>query len=115
MKTYIFRTITTMKEYNSKHWWIDGNIITEKTIAAETLTAALEEYRERVENGHYICISRNALRTKQPMCVDLKTGGEKQIGYIITGQADFETENYRWCKQYVDLWVEVITTTDTDF
>lgn len=27
MKTYIFRTTTTMKEYNSKHWWIDGNII----------------------------------------------------------------------------------------
>jgi len=36
MKTYIFRTTTTMKEYNSKRWWIDGNIITEKVIAAET-------------------------------------------------------------------------------
>lgn len=115
MKTYIFRTITTMKEYNAKHWWIDGNIVTEKTIAAETLTAALEEYRERVENDHYISISRNALKTKRPMYVDLKAGGSKQVGYVITGQADFETENYRWCKQYVDLWVEVITTTDTDF
>ena len=40
MKTYIFRTTTTMKEYNSKHWWIDGKIITEKVIAAENLTAA---------------------------------------------------------------------------
>lgn len=37
MKTYIFRTTTTMKEYNAKHWWIDGNIVTEKAIAAETL------------------------------------------------------------------------------
>lgn len=115
MKAYIFRTITTMKKYNAKHWWIDGNIITEKVIAAETLTAALEEYKERVENDHYINISRNALKTKRPMFVDLKAGGAKQVGYVITGQADFETENYRWRKQYVDLWVEVITTTDTDF
>lgn len=43
MKTYIFRTTTTMKEYNSKHWWIDGNIIPEKTIQAESVAAALKE------------------------------------------------------------------------
>lgn len=115
MKTYIFRTITTMKEYNAKHWWIDGNIITEKTIPAESVEAALEEYRELVEYDNCISISRNALKTKRPMYVDLKAGGSKQVGYVITGQADFETENYRWRKQYVDLWVEVITTTDTDF
>lgn len=115
MKTYIFRTTTTMKEYNSKRWWIDGNIITEKVIAAENLPAALDEYRERVESDHYITISRNALKGKRPMYVGLKTGGEKQVGYVITGRAEFETQNYRWCKQYVDLWVEIVTVTDTDF
>lgn len=115
MKTYIFKTTTTMKEYNSKHWWIDGKIITEKVIAAENLPAALEEYRERVESEHYITISRNALKEKQPMYVDLKTGGEKQVGFVITGRADFEAESYRYVKQYVDLWVEIITVTDTEF
>lgn len=114
MKTYIFRTTATMKEYNSKHWWIDGNIVTQKTITAESVAAALEEYRERVENAHYISISRNALRMKQPMYVDTK-GGEKQIGFVITGRADFEAESYRYVKQYVDLWVEIITVTDTEF
>lgn len=104
-----------MKEYNSKHWWIDGNIITEKVITAENLPAALEEYRERVENDHYITISRNALKEKRPMYVALKTGGEKQVGYVITGRTEFETQNYKWCKQYVDLWVEIVTVTDTDF
>jgi len=49
------------------------------------------------------------------MYVGLKTGGEKQVGYVITGLAEFETQNYRWCKQYVDLWVEIVTVTDTDF
>lgn len=112
MKTYIFKTTTTMKEYNSKYWWIDGKIITEKVIAAENLPAALEEYRERVESEHYIT---NALKEKQPMYVDLKTGGEKQVGYVITGRADFETESFRYVKQYVDLWVEIITVTDTEF
>ena len=24
---YIFKTTTTMKEYNNKKWWIDGDII----------------------------------------------------------------------------------------
>lgn len=115
MKTYIFRTTTTMKEYNLKHWWIDGNIITEKVIAAENLPAALEEYRAQVESDHYITISRNALKEKRPMYVDLKTGGEKQVGYVITGQAEFETENYRWKKQYVDLWVEIAVIADADF
>lgn len=114
MKTYIFRTTTTMKEYNSKHWWIDGNIVTQKTIPAESVAAALEEYRERVENDHYISIPRNAINARRPMYVDTK-GGEKQIGYVITGQADFEVKSYRYVKQYVDLWVEIITVTDTGF
>lgn len=114
MKTYIFRTTTTMKEYNAKHWWIDGNIVTEKTIPAESVATALEEYRERVENDHYISISRNAIKSRRPMYVDTK-GGEKQIGYVITGRADFDAENYRYVKQYVDLWVEIITVTDTEF
>lgn len=78
MKTYIFKTTTTMKEYNSKHWWIDGNIVPEKTITAESVAAALEEYRELVEYDNCISISRNAIKARRPMYVDLKTGGEKQ-------------------------------------
>lgn len=115
MKTYIFKTTTTMKEYNSKHWWIDGNIVPEKTITAESVAAALEEYRELVEYDNCISISRNAIKARRPMYVDLKTGGEKQVGYVITGKAEFETENYRWCKQYVDLWVEIAVIADADF
>lgn len=49
MKNYIFKTTTTMKEYNFKKWWIDGDIITEKRITAANLAAALEKYREIIE------------------------------------------------------------------
>lgn len=114
MKTYIFRTTTTMKEYNSKHWWIDRNIIPEKTIQAESVAAALEEYRELVEYDNCISISKNAIKARRPMYVDTK-GGEKQIVFVITGRADFETESCRYVKQYVDLWVEIITVTNTEF
>lgn len=114
MKTYIFRTTTTTKEYNAKHWWIDGNIIHEKTIQAESVAAALEEYRELVEYDNCISISKNAIKARRPMYVDTK-GGEKQIGFVITGRADFETESFRYVKQYVDLWVEIVTVTDTEF
>lgn len=114
MKTYIFKTTTTMKEYNSKHWWIDGKIVTEKTITAESVAAALEEYRELVEYDNCISISRNAIKARRPMYVDTK-GGEKQIGFVITGRADFETESYRYVKQYVDLWVEIAVIADADF
>lgn len=116
MKNYIFKTTTTMKEYNSKKWWIDGNCVTEKRIAAENITAALEKYREAVEEDHYITISRNALKNKNPMYVDTITGETKQIGFVITGSCDFEDRNnYKWSKQYIDLWVSVLTVIDTDF
>lgn len=76
MKNYIFKTIATMKEYNSKNWWIDGNIITEKRITAANIAAALEKFREMVEEKHYIIISKNALKNKSAMYIDTPTGGE---------------------------------------
>lgn len=43
--TYIFETVATMKEYNNKKWWIDSDIITRKTIEADTIAAAIERFR----------------------------------------------------------------------
>ena len=69
-----------------------------------------------VEESHYITISNNALKNKDPMYVGIAGGGAKQVGYVITGKTDFEDrENYRWSSQYIDLWVTILTVTDTDF
>lgn len=46
---YIFKTTATMKEYNNKKWWIDGDIISDMRINADSVENALEIYRERVE------------------------------------------------------------------
>lgn len=115
MTNYEFKTTVTMKEYNCKKWWIDGNIIRPAIIQAENLKAALKKYRIHTEKEAYIEISSNALRTKSPMYVDTKEG-TKQVGYVITGKAEFQDDiSYKWSTQYVDLWVSISEICDIDF
>lgn len=115
MRKFEFKTTTTMKEYNAKKWWIYPDIIRPITISAENLKAALHKYAEYCYNTAYIEVSKNALRTKSPMYVDLKTGESKQVGYVITGKSDFQRDDYSWSTQYIDLWVSITEVTDIDF
>lgn len=115
MKEYIFRTNTIMKPHNRRYWWIDSDIVTEKRIQADSITAALEEYRKQVEEKHYISISKNAIRNKSAMYVDTKAGEPKQIGYVITGKTEFQKDSGEWSTQYIDLWVEILTVCPTVF
>lgn len=112
---YIFKTTTEMKVYNNKKWWIDPGIVREIHITADNLPAALEQYREIVEEKHYISISAHAIKNRNPMYIDTPDGS-KQIGFVITGKTDFEDQdNYKWSAQYIDLWVTVLTVIDTIF
>ena len=116
MKNYIIRTTATMKPHNSKHWYIDPGIVREIQISAENVRDVLNQYREIVEEKYYISISDNAIKAKSGMYIDTKNGAPRQIGYVITGKAEFENrDSYKWSTQYIDLWVEIITTTETDF
>lgn len=112
--TYIFKTTATMKPYNNKNWWIDSNIISEKRIEADSVKEALSLYRSEVEEKHYITITNHAMRNKSPMYIDTPNG-EKQVGYVITGRTDFQTNDDRWSEQYIELWVTILTVTDTNF
>lgn len=115
MKTYLFKTTTTMKDYNNKKWWIDSKIIKDKYINAENINEALEKYRNIVEEKEYITISNNAIRNKHGMFVDTTDGNAKQVGYVITGKTEFQDDNYNWSKQYIDLWIEILTIEETEF
>ena len=107
MGKYLFKSNVTMKAYNYKKWWIDGDIINDITIAADTLADALEKYKKFVENKGYISISKNALKNKQAMYVDTPTG-VIQCGYVITGKTDFQDDNtYRCVEQYINIWVTI--------
>ena len=113
---YIFRTQATMKEYNHKKWYIDSDIISEKRIGADSVENALEIYREQVEEEHYISISKNAIKNKSEMFVDMPDGDAKQVGYVITGKTEFDKGDYTgYSTQYVDLWVTILTVVDTVF
>ena len=113
---YIFKTTATMKEYNNKKWYIDGGIVSDMRINADSVENALEIYRERVEEKHGITISKNAIKNKSEMFVDLSNGSVKQVGYVITGKTEFDRGDYSgYSTQYIDLWVTILTVVDTVF
>lgn len=113
---YIFKTTATMKEYNNKKWYIDGGIVSDMRINADSVENALEIYRERVKEKHYINISKNAIKNKSEMFADLSDGSVKQVGYVITGKTEFDKGDYTgYSTQYIDLWVTILTVVDTVF
>ena len=103
-----------MREYNKDKWWIDPNIVKDKYINAENLNEVLKEYKDLVEK-EYITISNNAIKNKAPMYVDTKDGQSKQIGYVLIGKTDFQDDQGNWISQYIELWVEILTITETNF
>lgn len=115
MKKYLFDTDVTMKPYNRKKWWIDSGVIPEFCIDAESVKEAIKIYRELTEKRCCIEISKTAVKRKSPMYIDTKEG-PKQAGYVLTGSTDFwDDEEYKWSKQFVDLWVNVSVLEDADF
>ena len=113
---YIFKTTATMKEYNNKKWYIDGGIVSDMRINADSVENALEIYRERVKEKHFINISKNAIKNKSEMFADLSDGSVKQVGYVITGKTEFDRGDYSgYSTQYIDLWITVLTVVDTVF
>lgn len=113
---YIFKTTATMKEYNNKKWYIDGDIVPDMRIDADSVENALEIFRERVGEKYYIDISRNAIKNKSEMFVDLSDGEVKQVGYVVTGKTEFDKGDYTgYSTQYIDLWVTILTVVDTVF
>ncbi len=105
MNTYEIRTVTTMKPYNSKKWWIDSNIIPTIEVEAETPKEAHNQWCKIVSEKHYVDISKSAMNKPGIMYHDT-TDGPKQCGYVTTGKTEFQKENYSWSTQYIDLWAE---------
>lgn len=112
---FLFTTDTTMKEYNGDRWWIDSDIIKPQYIEAENLKQAIEKYQEITLDKYYIDISKNAIKTKQPIYRDLKNGGAEQVGYIFTASMDFYGESCQGVKNYINLWTTIETLTPTAF
>lgn len=108
MSTYRFETTTTMKPYNNEKWYIDAHMVRPIEVQADSVTEALNLWRNIVQERDYIEISRNAMRTKNPMYSEYKDKRPKQTGYVITGKTEFDKGDYTgYCSQYIDLWVRI--------
>lgn len=105
---YRLDTTATLKERDHGRWWIDKNIVKPVVVTASSITDALKQYRDVVNKQYYVSISDNALKAKRGMYIDLAGGGSDQIGYVITGATDFDTDNGKCVKRYVDLWISIV-------
>ena len=112
---FIFKTSATMKDYNRNKWWINKGIIGEKIITADSTAEALDKYVKSVESDDYTTITKNAIKNKKAMYIDNESGEAEQCGYVITASQDFQDEDGKLSKQYIDLWITILTIAPTKF
>ena len=112
---FIFKTSATMKDYNRDKWWIDHTIIGEKIIVADSTAEAFDKYVKLVESDDYTTITKNAIKNKEAMYIDNKSGEAEQCGYVITASQDFQDEDGKLSKQYIELWITILTVVPTKF
>lgn len=112
---FIFKTSATMKDYNKNKWWIDRGIIGEKIIAADSTAEAIDKYVKSVESDDYTTITKNAIKNKKAMYIDNKSGEAEQCGYVITASQYFQDDDGNLSKQYIDLWITILTVVPTKF
>ena len=102
---YIINTTTAIAEHQRDKYWINSDYIKPMKIKADTLSHALAEYRNRLQDD-YINVTISALRRKSPMYV----GDGEQIGYVIKAHHDIDERDV-----VLDLWAEIIKTADIDW
>ena len=112
---FIFKTSATMKDYNRNKWWIDKGIIGEMIITADSTAEALDKYVKSVESDDYTTITKNAIKNKEAMYIDNESGDAEQCGYVITASQDFQDDDGKLSKQYIDLWITILTVVPTKF
>ena len=111
MPKYEFITETTMREHNRSKYWIDRDYIKRYYIESNSLQEALNQYIETVNREHYDIISKNAVKNKQPIYIDLPDGEIYQVGYSFVARTLFDKGNYQgWTTQSIELWVTILET-----
>lgn len=115
MKKYLFKTSLGMKHYNCKKWWIDNRLVRDEIIEADSVQKALDKYVAMLDEKYSIDVSKTALKNKEKMYRDLKTGETVQVGYVLTGSTEFDCDRVKWVRQYIEIWVEIFEINRADF
>lgn len=104
---FLMQPYVTVKEKDSKKWWIDSDIIRQAVIEADSVRSALNEFRKYAEESAGVLISDSAVKHKNPMYVTRK-GVDVQEGYVITGKYFFEDRDINYVgSRYIDVWLSI--------
>lgn len=114
MSSYIFATTAMPKNYNYNRFWLEEEFIKPKRIKAASVEAALLQYSMDIQNAEGVSISKNAIKNKTPMYLDIESGSV-QVGWVITASVYIENSVGAWKKQYIDLWIQVEETNFPEF
>lgn len=108
MNKYLFSTYTCVKPYLDKKYWVDGDIIRDRYINADTVEDALIEFKDKAAKEDGIIISKNAMKRKNKMYRDYN-GTSAQTGFVITGKTEIYDRDYNinGVNVYLDLWVKI--------
>lgn len=104
MKTYLITTRVYMKDFYNRDFWIDENIVRTRRIEAGSANEAFELFIEKIKELGIVDISKNALKNKRPVYIDLV--GNVQIvqsGWCVMGSVLFENGK----RKYMDLLIEI--------
>ena len=105
--TYLFKTSLTMKDYNDKKYWIDGDYIRDLKITSDDVKSAIRKYRDIIADGYGVTISDNAIRNKGEMFIDTENGSEP-AGFVFTGKTSFDKGDYTgWTEQFINVWTTI--------
>lgn len=104
MKKYLFKTATTIKDDN---YWINDDYVKKAYIEANNIDEGLEKYINFSCEECFIEVSKNAIKTKNPMYRELKDGNSIQVGYVLTASTEIQRSDYIWVKKYIELWIEI--------
>ena len=115
MKKYILSTTATIKPNDSGKWWIDGGLIRDIRLEANSVIDALRRYSEITDEKYGVTVSNSAITRRQPMYIDRKDGSSHQTGYVITGKTSFDNDRRGWVDRYIDLWIDIKEYTVPEF
>lgn len=107
-KTFLFGTTATVKEYNRGKWWIDSDIIPQKTFTAENARQAIEKYIKFC-NDNGVIISKTAAKNAENMYSDGKDGKPQKRGKVFTAKYEiYDDEKREYKNIYIELWADIV-------
>ena len=103
-KTYEIKTRVYMKDYNCEKFFIMSDYVDNVAIDAPSVSAALQLYREKLDNEYGIEISDHAIKNREY----IYNNAGNPCGYAMTGKTLIADRSANYCGyQYIDVYARI--------